>query len=164
MKKMYQKGSQQGMAHSTWVAVEGTVSIKREPPQKLWPPRPEAQGWAAVERGGPVPGPWLHVEDTLPAVAQRGESLGWTPAWSDLPASASRFLPRPRVGQIQQEAPGQVMPGRSEVPGLGLKHGCRWGPLWRLRLRVLGALSWACNLAQLQSCCGPGEVMCMWWS
>lgn len=59
MKKMYQKGSQQGMAYSTWVAVEGAVSIKRESPRKLWPPRPEAQGWAAMEREGPAPGPRL---------------------------------------------------------------------------------------------------------
>lgn len=120
MKKMYQKGSQQGMAHSTWVAVEGSSEHKDR----------ATTGAMATEARGPRGGqPWSEEAPARGAVAAHGghgpacSGLGWTPASFDLPASASRFLPRPRVGQTQQEASGQVMPGRSEVPGLGLMLG-----------------------------------------
>lgn len=51
MKKMYQKGSQQGMAHSTWVAVEGSSEHKDSHHRSYGHRGPRPKGWAAVVRG-----------------------------------------------------------------------------------------------------------------
>lgn len=54
MKKMYQKGSQQGMAHSTWVAVEGSSEHKDRATTEAMATEargPRPKGWAAVVRG-----------------------------------------------------------------------------------------------------------------
>lgn len=103
--------------------------------------RPEAQGVGGVVRGESVlMGQWLHVEDpALPAVAWGGRQPGLTFSlllgfWRGL--VLARAQPRKlRAGDTREE----------RVPGLGLMLRCLWGPLWRLRLRVLGTLLWACS-------------------